>query len=84
MDRQRREDELKNRGSKKAVDAEQSTLNRVKYISSDTKKCTPCPTHLFAYGWGMEVKKTKERGINKWVLSKLSQLTQKILLFIEI
>ncbi|KAK1370564.1 Dynamin GTPase [Heracleum sosnowskyi] len=28
MDRQRREDELKNRGSKRAVDAEQSTLNR--------------------------------------------------------
>lgn len=29
MDRQRREDELKNRGSKRAVDAEQSSLNRV-------------------------------------------------------
>ncbi|KAL8098213.1 hypothetical protein AgCh_031102 [Apium graveolens] len=28
MDRQRREDELKNRGSKRAVDAEQSSLNR--------------------------------------------------------
>lgn len=29
MDRQRREDELKNRGSKKAHEAEQSILNRV-------------------------------------------------------
>jgi dynamin GTPase len=30
MERQRREDELKNRSSKKAVDAEQSILNRVR------------------------------------------------------
>lgn len=29
MDRQRREEELKTRSSKKAADAEQSTLNRV-------------------------------------------------------
>jgi len=29
MERQRREDELKNRSSKKALDAEQSILNRV-------------------------------------------------------
>jgi dynamin GTPase len=29
MDRQRREDELKNKSSKKAVDTEQSILNRV-------------------------------------------------------
>lgn len=32
MDRQRREDELKNRGSKKAHEAEQSLLNRVSMI----------------------------------------------------
>lgn len=32
MDRQRREDEVKNRSSKKAVDAEQSILNRVHHI----------------------------------------------------